>query len=60
MRGNVNCTANDHGVWCKDKRIKRSLWGIGARMCLVFDGQVCPLQQKYQRPAIHPPPQRLL
>jgi len=43
---------NDHGAWCKDKRVKRSLLGIGARCCIVFEKRekVCPFQNEYERP----------
>ncbi len=47
---NVNCRQNNQGAWCRDKRIKRSLFGIGARMCRVFERQDCPYQDKYPRP----------
>ena len=29
----VNCIHNDQGAWCKHKEVKRSLWGLGARIC---------------------------
>jgi len=52
MGVNINCKMNDHGAWCKDKRVKRSLLGIGARCCIVFEKRekVCPFQNEYERP----------
>lgn len=38
MRVNVNCKKNVDGPWCKDERVKRSLFGFGARCCPVFNG----------------------
>ena len=48
----VNCKSNDRGAWCKDKRIKRSLFGIGARCCILYNNQVskCEFQEKYKKP----------
>ena len=47
---NINCKQNDKGVWCKDKRVRRSLCGIGARMCIEFEGKECPYVDRYSRP----------
>lgn len=57
MQIKINCRKNDQGVWCKDKRVKRSLCGIGARLCLVAEGKDCPYQDKYPRP-VPPSPQK--
>ena len=46
----INCRKNDQGAWCKDKRTKRSLMGIGARICKVAEGENCEYQDKYPRP----------
>lgn len=56
MNVNINCKSNDRGAWCKDTRIKKSLFGFGARCCLVFCGERCRYQDKHTRP---PPPLRL-
>lgn len=53
----INCKSNDQGSWCKDKRIKKSLWGFGARCCVLFpglNGKTCEYQVKYIKPS--PPP----
>jgi hypothetical protein len=51
----VNCIYNDNVGWCKNKNVKRSLFGIGARVCPLADGLVdCPHQEKYPR-ANRPP-----
>jgi len=36
MPVNVFCKYNDQGAWCKNKNIKRSLFGIGVRCCVNF------------------------
>ena len=51
MDSNINCSHNDRGPWCKNIRVKRSLWGLGARMCSVFQGKPCPFQQKLVKPS---------
>lgn len=56
MQINVNCKQNEGHAWCKDKRVKRSLFGIGARVCCVSNGDKCPYQDPYPRPNISPPP----
>lgn len=50
MHIRVNCRKNDSGIFCKDKRIKRSLFGIGARLCIVPEGKTCPFQEKFSKP----------
>jgi len=50
MGRNINCKKNDKGAWCKDKRVKRSLFGLGARCCSVFEGVECPYQEEFSRP----------
>jgi hypothetical protein len=56
MMQRVNCVSNEQGAWCRDARIKRSLFGIGARCCLVFEGKPCEYQQEHLRPAAPPFP----
>jgi hypothetical protein len=58
MATKINCKYNDRGVWCTDKRIKRSLLGIGTRCCILFpglNGKKCEYQVKYERPILRPP-----
>jgi hypothetical protein len=57
MPRKINCSSSDQGVWCTDKRVKRGLFGIGARMCPVAEGGSCPYQDSTPRPALPPPPQ---
>lgn len=52
---NINCQQNDRGAWCKDKRVRRSLLGIGVRCCKIFEGDVCEYQKLYARPDPVPP-----
>ena len=43
----INCTYNDQGAWCTDKRVKRSLWGFGARCCIEYcDNKTCDYKEK--------------
>ena len=59
MMININCKSYERGGWCKDKRIKRSLFGIGARCCVLLDDHFsskCPHQKKYPRPPAPPAP----
>jgi hypothetical protein len=47
----INCVYNDQGAWCKNKKIKRSIFGIGARVCLDFEKEgICNIREKYIRP----------
>ena len=54
MEIKINCKMNDNSAWCKDKRIKRSLFGLGARCCLEFENKTCPYVIRYKRPKISP------
>lgn len=50
----INCQHNDRGAWCKHKKIKRSLFGIGARCCIEFS---YPKEKcKYHKPFVRPAP----
>lgn len=33
---NINCTFNKEGVGCKNKHIKRTLFGLGPRICSLY------------------------
>lgn len=52
MGTNINCRKNDNTIWCNDGRVKRSLSGMGARICSVYRGKECQFQDMY------PPPNR--
>ena len=57
MMTKINCKQNDRGAWCKDKRIKRSLLGLGARCCVLYPNWTgCEYQEKYPKPVAPPPP----
>lgn len=51
MQINVNCVSNRDGAWCNDKRVKRSLWGMGARCCIEYNGKhgECPYRVSYPK-----------
>lgn len=50
----ANCHDNYDGFYCKNKQVRRSLCGIGARMCCVIDGLKCELQTPYEKPKYFP------
>lgn len=52
MGVNINCIYNNDGAWCKNKNIKRSLFGIGARICIVYpyEKEKCIYQEKFPFP----------
>ena len=51
---NINCIYSDQGAWCKNRNIRRSIWGIGARCCVEYPYTVkpCELKVKYIRPIV--------
>jgi len=54
----INCKYNDSGAWCKHKKVKRSLFGIGARCCTLYPysfDSTCKFQEEFPRPKIVPP-----
>ena len=56
---NVNCKYNDKGAWCKNKNIKRSLFGIGTRVCKLYGEYFlssCEYKEEYSKPPFGPPP----
>ncbi len=59
MMHKINCKYNDRGAWCKNIAIKRSVFGLGARCCILFNyGKLkhCDLQVISPKPAAPPPP----
>lgn len=52
MRININCRKIRDGIYCKDTRVKRSLFGIGPRMCLEIDGKRCPYREPHTKPPL--------
>ena len=56
---NVNCkSAINPGGWCKDKRVKRSLFGLGSRCCVKYmnNDAECAFHVPFDRPPPPPPP----
>ena len=52
----INCIWNDQGPWCKNKTVKRSLFGLGARCCTASPyGKGCTIQEMHPRPPAPPP-----
>ena len=54
MYKKINCRMNDQDAWCKDKRVKRSLFGLGARCCLEHNDQKCEYKDPVGKPKISP------
>ena len=59
MNGKINCRYNDEGAWCRCKEVKRSLFGLGVRLCVEFppgarSSKTCEFKVPFPRPA--PPP----
>ena len=51
----VNCKYNDRGLYCKNKNVKRSLFGIGARLCSCLNfGEDCSYKESYPKPLKSP------
>ncbi len=57
----INCKYNDGQAWCRCSKVKRKLWGIGARMCVEFENTglrsvKCQFKEEFPKPASPPPP----
>jgi hypothetical protein len=58
MFKNINCIfAENPGGYCKNKNIKRSLFGLGPRICKIywknsFDSNKCEFRKKIPRPNV--------
>ncbi len=58
---NINCIYTDRGAWCKNKNIKRSVFGLGARCCIEYptiDHSVgaCSYKEEHPKPKLSPCP----
>ena len=42
----INCKHNNQGVWCNNKDVDRSLFGLGARCCSEFNDKDCGLKER--------------
>jgi hypothetical protein len=52
------CIHSDNDAWCKNKNIKRSLFGIGARCCVVYtqiNKSNCKYYEAMPKPKYLPP-----
>lgn len=53
---NINCVWNDKDL-CKNKKIKRSFFGLGTRRCIEYNTcKKCILKHPYLKPKITSPP----
>ena len=51
MMRKINCKWNNQGVWCKNKKVKRSLFGFGTRCCMEYNSnKVCQLKELRPKP----------
>lgn len=55
MRVKINCQYNDSGPWCTNKKVKKSLFGFGARCCPEYYNQK-KYQYKVENSNIKPQP----
>jgi len=58
MNIKINCMFNDRGAWCTNTDIKRSLYGMGARLCSEYPpmhDSTCALRVTYKKPPSPPP-----
>ena len=57
MQTKRNCKFNNQGVWCTNKKIKSSLFGLGTRSCSdAYSANTCTYKEKLGRPVAPPPP----
>ncbi len=52
---NINCIyADNPGGYCKNEKIKKNLFGLGARLCKAypFKDNACEYQIKFEKPEI--------
>lgn len=53
----VNCKWNDQGAWCRNRKVKRSMFGIGARCCIEYnEDKSCKFKELFPKPENRPPP----
>ena len=54
MFGLINCIYCINGTYCKNKRVKRSLFGFGARYCIelfsINKTNKCKYKRRYPKP----------
>lgn len=49
---NINCKSFKHGGYCSNKKVKALLFGFGARVCRLYEGEKsCEHQETTERPA---------
>lgn len=57
MQISINCQYANDGIYCTNKNVKRSLFGLGARMCMeAYRCNKCPYKIKHPRPPAPTPP----
>jgi len=45
----INCKFFEYGGYCKNELVKRSLFGIGARCCILYFYSSRPIKCQYQK-----------
>lgn len=57
MKVKVNCKHNNEGAWCTNKKVKRSLFDLGARCCSDYANKHCCFKEaRARRPCVPPRP----
>ncbi len=54
MKIKINCIYADSDGWCSNKKIKRSLYGLGARVCIENPYGVCEYKKQKLNKGIFP------
>lgn len=52
----INCIYNENNAFCTHKNVKRSLCGLGARVCLEHNDKPCKFKVSLHKSAAPPPP----
>ena len=59
MQKKINCKHNNKGAWCTCKKVKRSFYGLGSRICSEYNDVKCEFKEAVSpRPNIPPAPQK--
>ena len=51
----INCEYNDDGAWCTNKKVRRSLFGLGSRCCSEYNDKKCDKKITISKSTSPPP-----
>lgn len=54
----INCIYFKNGGYCSNEKVKKSFFGIGARLCSEHFDVQCDIQEKSPKQAAPPPPMK--